>query len=101
MHPERIKVWSKDPIVFLQKKGAHAGNIIKAIYPLLNYFEISEILHYTLFDTYKLLCEELGLDGHINGIDMYAKAETDFGILHAQYLKRSTENFENHYRKKY
>ena len=77
------------------------GNFIKAIYPLLNYFEISEILHYTLFDTYKLLCEELGLDGHINGIDMYAKEETDFGLLHSQYMQRSTENFKNHYKKKY
>ena len=81
--------------------GYSHGNLIQAVYPLLNYFEISEILHYTLFDTYKLLCEELGLDGQINGIDMYAKAETDFSILHSQYMQRSTENFKNHYKKKY
>ena len=81
--------------------GYSHGNIIKAIYPLLNYFEISEILHYTLFDAYKLLCEELGLDGQINGIDMFTKAEIDFNTLHSQYIRRSTENFENHYKKKY
>ena len=81
--------------------GYAHGNFIKAVYPLLNYFEISEMLHYTLFDAYKLLCEELGLAGHINGIDMYTKAEIDFRTLHSQYMQRSTKNFENHYRKKY
>lgn len=77
------------------------GNTTEAKYPILHYFEISEILHYTLFDTYKLLCEELGSDGHINGIDMYTKEEVDFQLLHSQYMKRSTENFDNHYKKKY
>ncbi len=77
------------------------GNIVAARFPLLHYFEISVILHYTVFHTYKMICEEMNLDGNINGIDIYVKAEDDFEVLYNQYLKRTTENFENHYKKKY
>lgn len=81
--------------------GYAHGNSIQTLYPLLNYFQVSEILHFTLFDAYKLLCDELGLDGHINGVDVYAKEDKDFSVLHSQYMQCSTENFKNHYKKKY
>lgn len=77
------------------------GNIVGAKFPLLHYFEISVMLHYTVFPAYKMLCEEMGLDGEINGIDLFVKEQDDFEVLYNQYLKRTTENFENHYKKRY
>ncbi len=77
------------------------GNIIRSRFPLLDYFFISIILHYVIYDTYQMLCEENQLDTNINGIDIIEKAEKDFDVLYEQYLNRTTENFEAHYRKKY
>lgn len=79
--------------------GYTHGNVVNSRFPLLHYFEISVMLHYALFHTYKILCEELEIDGSINGIDMFVKEEEDFNVLYQQYMQRSTENFEKHYKK--
>jgi len=77
------------------------GNTILAKYPLLDYFFISIILHYVIFDTYQKLCEEIKLDRSINNVDIVEKAENDFKVLYKQYQNRTTENFEEHYKRKY
>lgn len=75
------------------------GNIVGSRFPLLHYFEVSMMLHYTVYYTYRLLCEEKNIDGNINGINIFVKEEDDFKVLYHQYLKRTTENFEKHYKK--
>lgn len=77
------------------------GNIVETRFPLLHYFEVSVILHYTVFYTYRMLCEEMNIDGNINRIDIFKKEKDDFEVLYNQYLKRTTENFEKHYKKRY
>lgn len=77
--------------------GYTHGNVSMSKYPLLHYFEISQILFYTVVGVYEMLCEEYQMDNKIEGIDIVDKAVKDFEILAEQYGKRSTENFENHY----
>ena len=73
------------------------GSVIISRYPLLHYFEISLMLYYTIFHTYRILCESLNVEEKINGIDIIKKTEKDIEQLQEQYYNRTTDNFELYY----
>ena len=80
--------------------GYTHGNVGYAIYPVLHYFEISIMLFSTVANAYCLLCEEMGIDSAINGVDVIAKATEAYNLLCEQYAKRTTQLFERHYQKR-
>lgn len=90
---------SRLEILFKMCHGYVHGNVTNSKYPLLHYFEISSMLYYTVFNTYKILCSEVCDDGTLNGVDIIVKTQNDFSLLHNQYIQHSTENFESHYKK--
>jgi hypothetical protein len=75
------------------------GNIGNTGYPLLHYFELTIGLYLTVVSTYEMLCEEVGKDTMIEGIDITNSTHDDFKTLLDQYNKKSTENFEKYYKK--
>lgn len=77
--------------------GYTHGNVNYVRYPVLQYFEVSLILFYTVTSSYYYLFESLGLDPAINGVDILQKANADYEVLIEQYNRRSTELFEKHY----
>ena len=74
------------------------ANVVGIKYPLLSYFEICIMLYMTIFNTYTVLCEKLKIDSKINDIDIVSKIEKDIKLLESQYMKMSTENFENYHK---
>ena len=70
------------------------GNVVKARFPLLHYFEISLILGEIVPRTFSILCDDLGEDKLIAGQDILSRFNNEFVLLQQQYNKRSTEYFE-------
>ena len=81
--------------------GYTHGNVSNSRFPLLHYFEISIILYLTIGKAYELLCNEVEETLDIDDIDIKEKAEFDYKALLEKYYQRSTENFEQHYKKNY
>lgn len=79
--------------------GFTHGNVYASKYPLLHYFEISTILNTITTYAYMFLCNELEVDTKINDIDIIEKNNSDMYILKNQYIKKSTELFEAHYKR--
>lgn len=75
------------------------GSIGNSGYPLLHYFELSIGLYIPLVATFGTLCECRGIEPKINNIDILKSINGDFEELLKQYSMRSTENFENYYKK--
>lgn len=75
------------------------GSIGNSGYPLLHYFELSIGLCIPLVATFGTLCECRSIEPKINNIDILKSINDDFEELLKQYSMRSTENFENYYKK--
>lgn len=86
-------------IYYSKCHGYAHGNVMGAKYPVLHYFEISSMLQAIVLNTYIILCEELGLDMTINGVDIVAKVDRDYEVLAEQFQKCNRENFEAHYKR--
>ena len=81
-------------------KMCHAfthGNVGSSKYPLLHYFEVSLMLYFTIDHSYRMLCEDAGVDGTINGIDVLSLLEENAAVLAEQYGKRTTDHFDAYY----
>ncbi|MDE6240982.1 MAG: hypothetical protein K2M08_01015 [Anaeroplasmataceae bacterium] len=81
-------------------KMCHAythGNVGNSKYPLLHYFEISLMLYFTVAHSYRMLCEDAGVDEKINDIDVLSLLDECAIELVEQYSKRTTDNFEDYY----
>ncbi len=99
MNDDNVEYLNHIEILYKMCHGYVHGNVISSRYPLLHYFEISSMLYYTVFNTYNMICSELGNDGKINGVDIMEKVQSDFRVLDNQYRQRSTEQFENYYKR--
>lgn len=75
------------------------GNVGYSKYPLLHYFELSSMLGLMIPHTYKLMCEEFDETIEILGMDVLTGLEKDIEKLANQYAQRTTENFDNYYKK--
>lgn len=78
--------------------GYTHGSIGNSKYPLLHYFEICSILANTTVNAYYALCQELGEETAIDGVDIIAEINKHYNILKEAEAKKSTENFENYYK---
>ena len=76
------------------------GNMGNSGYPLLHCMELSMILYMVLLHTYQILCDEVGRDTFINGIDIVQSITNDGNKMMDQYAERSTEMFETFYKPK-
>ena len=75
------------------------ANPIGSKYPLLSFFEISIMLYNTIVLAYDNLCKVLGVKTKVENVDMIEKSQRDYELLISQYNKRTTQNFENYYKK--
>ena len=78
--------------------GYTHGSIGNSLYPVLHYFEICSILVNTTVNAYYALCQELGEETIIDGVDVVAEINKHYKILKEAESKKSKENFENYYR---
>lgn len=72
------------------------GNTITSKYRLIEYFQISRLLQYSVGSAYKLLCGRLQVSMDINGINMVSKFTNDVQMLVKQHRNASTENLERY-----
>ena len=98
-HEEDAEFYETLKIMYKMCNGYVHGNVASSKYPLLHYFEVSIILHYVIMKTYFWLCDDFENDTNIMGIDILSKTEEAGLLLVDQYNKRTTENFENHYKR--
>ena len=78
--------------------GYTHGSISNSKYPLLHYFEICSILVNTTVNAYHALCNELGIETSIDGVDIIAEINKHYKILKEAEAKKSTINFDNYYK---
>lgn len=88
-------------VLFNMCHGYTHGSIGHSLYPILHYFEISIMLYNTLCHTYLTICEALQQDQKINEIDIVAELNQAYALLTQQYIKRTTENFNYHYKNQF
>ena len=74
------------------------GNISICRYPLLHYFELSQMLYYVLRTSYVMLCKETNISVDIEKINVLDVLDNEFKLLLKQYNERTTENFEQYYK---
>ncbi len=72
------------------------GNLKANIYPLIEYFQIAQLLHYSVTNAYKILCGRLNISTDIDGIDIMKKLTTDGELLIKQRLQATDENLERY-----
>ena len=95
---EQKQVFDNIETFYKMCHGYTHGSACISKYPLLHYFEISMMLHLTVFHTYKILCRQMQVSETINDVDITSKLEKDYSQLQLQYLNRSTDNFEMYYK---
>lgn len=95
---EQVKCFDDLETLYKMCHGYTHGNTYFSKYPLLNYFEISTMLYYTVSHSYRILCELMKVSNAINGVNIADRLDKDFSQLALQYSKRSTENFELYYK---
>lgn len=79
--------------------GYAHGSILNSKYPLLHYFEITSILVNVTVNAYFAACDEIKEDIKIDGLDVISEINKHYKILKDAELKKSTDNFENYYKK--
>lgn len=79
--------------------GYAHGSILNSKYPLLHYFEITSILVNVTANAYFAACDEIGEDTKIDELDIISEINKHYKILKEAELKKSTDNFENYYKK--
>ena len=77
--------------------GYTHGSTVHVRYPLLQYFEISVMLYYVITTVFNDIYYTLNIDFVPEDKTLIENLERDFSILHEQYKKRSTENFDLYY----
>ena len=77
--------------------GYTHGSTVHVRYPLLQYFEISVMLYYVITTVFNDIYYTLNIDFVPEDKILIENLERDFLILHEQYKKRSTENFDLYY----
>lgn len=77
--------------------GYTHGSTVHVRYPLLQYFEISVMLYYVITTVVNDIYYTLNIDFVPEDKILIENLERDFSILHEQYKKRSTENFDLYY----
>ena len=77
--------------------GYTHGSTVHVRYPLLQYFEISVMLYYVITTVFNDIYYTLNIDFVPEDKILIENLERDFSILHEQYKKRSTENFDLYY----
>lgn len=77
--------------------GYTHGSTVHVRYPLLQYFEISVMLYYVITTVFNDIYYTLNIDFAPEDKILIENLERDFSILHEQYKKRSTENFDLYY----
>lgn len=87
-------------VLYERCHGYTHGNADLSKYPLLHYFEISIMLYTVLRPLYQLICENYSKEESIQGIDISEKLDSDFNLLISQYEQRTTEKFEEYYKRK-
>ena len=95
---EQVKYFDDLEKLYKMCHGYTHGGMFFSKYPLLNYFEISIMLSYSVSHSYEILCELLKVSDAINGVNIISKLDKDFSQLVLQYSNRSTENFEMYYK---
>ncbi len=80
--------------------GYTHGNVY-ALYPILNYLEVSMILGLIVPECYLSLCRIYSVETTINGIDVVEKFTEEFTILKEQYREITTEKLESESKKYY
>ena len=77
--------------------GYTHGSAVHVKYPLLQYFEISEMLYYVITTVFNDIHNILNIDYISEDKQLIDIINRDFDILKEQYSKRSTENFDLYY----
>ena len=77
--------------------GYTHGSAVHVRYPLLQYFEISEMLYYVITTVFNDIYQTLNIDFVPEDKMLIENLERDFSILYEQYKKRSKENFDLYY----
>ena len=77
--------------------GYTHGSTVHVRYPLLQYFELSVMLYYVITTVFNDIYYTLNIDFVPEDKILIENLERDFSILHEQYKKRSTENFDLYY----
>ena len=77
--------------------GYTHGSTVHVKYPLLQYFEISEMLYYVITTVFNDIHNILNIDYISEDKQLIDIINRDFDILKDQYSKRSTENFDLYY----
>lgn len=77
--------------------GYTHGSAVHVRYPLLQYFEISIMLYHVITTVFNDIYQTLNIDFVPEDKMLIENLERDFLILHEQYKKRSTENFDLYY----
>lgn len=99
---EKTEIADQLEILDFYYKMCHSythGNVNIAKYPLLNFFELSIILGFTLLNSYALLCNRTGESLDIEGYEIYKLAMNDLEDIILKHNKRSEENFASFYKK--
>lgn len=78
--------------------GYAHGSVGNSKYPILHYFEICSILVNTTVNAYYALCQELGEEISIDGVDIIEQIKKHYWILKEAEEKKSTKNFEEYYK---
>jgi hypothetical protein len=98
---EQTDIFNDLEVYYKMCHGYTHGNVPNSRFPLLHYFEISIILYLTISKTYELLCNEVKETLNIGDVDIKEKAAIDYEELLEKHCQRSTEKFEQHYKKNY
>ena len=77
--------------------GYTHGSAVHVRYPLLQYFEISIMLYHVITTVFNDIYHTLNIDFIFEDKKLTEILNRDFSILHEQYAKRSTENFDLYY----
>ncbi len=96
---EESELYETLKIFYKMCNGYAHGNVANSKYPLLHYFEVTLILYCTILKTYFWVCDEFEIDTDIDSIDILAKTEKAGELLISQYNQRTTEKFEEHYKR--
>lgn len=74
------------------------GSIGASKYPLAHYFEVCSMLVMTTLNAYVYLCDELGEDPKIDGIDVVGEITKHFKTLKEAEKKMNTESLKHYYK---
>lgn len=94
---EQYNILNHIEILYKMCHGYTHGSVFHVCYPLLQYFEISKMLYYVVTTIFNDIHNTLNIDYIPEDKTLIDILNRDFSILHEQYKKRSTENFDLYY----